>query len=104
MKKKAAKIFTSLLLPVPCPVYALEQTTEAEQQINASDLSNVLISFLYLAAVLALIYVILILIDKHAKKHNHNQKQEPEKNASDQISDASIEKEATESKDGESDE
>lgn len=104
MKKKAAKIFTFLFLLIPCPVYAQEQTTETEQQINASQLSNVLISFLYLAVVLALIYVILVMIDKHAKKHNQDSCQEADKKAPDQISAKSVESDTNENKDEKSDE
>lgn len=76
MKKKIIKMLSPLLLLVPFPVHAQEQTTEAEQQITASEMSGILVSFLYLAAVLALIYVILLLIDRYAKKHNINQEQD----------------------------
>lgn len=76
MKKKILQIFFPLLLLVPFPVYAEEQTAEAGQQIAASDMSDILVSFLYLAAVLALIYVVLLLIDRYAKKHNIHQEQD----------------------------
>lgn len=106
MKKKIIKIFSPLLLLVPFPVYAQEQTTEAEQQITASEMSSILVSFLYLAAVLALIYVILLLIDRYAKKHNCNQEQSKtqEEDASDQASSQSTENDGSANEDKKSDE
>lgn len=76
--KKFIKTFSTLLLLVPCPVYA-EQTADAQQQVTASGFADILVSFLYLALVLALIYVILLLIERNAKKHS----QSPEQNDKD---------------------
>ena len=109
MKKRIIKIFSALPLLVPCPVYAQEQTTEAEQQITASGMSGILVSFLYLAAVLALIYVILLMIDRYAKKHNQNSEQEQNKiqeetSAADQAPAQSIENDGSINEDKKSDE
>lgn len=109
MKKKVIKIFFPLLLFVSCPVYAQEQTTEAGQQITASGMSGILVSFLYLAAVLALIYVILLVIDRYAKKHNQTPEQEQNKireetDAADQAPAQNIENHGSTNEDKKSDE
>lgn len=103
MKKKLLKItlpFTLALL-VPFPALAQEQT-EAERQVDASKLLDILVAFLYLAAVLALIYVILLIIDRHAKRNPQNRERKKEETGTaENQSNTEIKKEQTAYEDSE---
>lgn len=98
MNKKFFKIALPVILALlaPFPALAEAQTqTESGQEVNAANMSGILVSFLYLAAVLALIYVILLLIERYAKKNPPKEEDEKEQEQS------ANEKAAPETKNGE---
>lgn len=89
MVNKKTRIFFVLSSALPLQTVK-NYDTQSESSI---DISGILISFLYLAAVLVMIYIILLLINKAAKKysdrknHEESQKQKPDNDQNIFISD-----------------
>ncbi|MCM1298488.1 MAG: hypothetical protein NC203_05825 [Firmicutes bacterium] len=69
------------LSPILLNVKASAENTSGNT-INEAEFADVLVSFLYFAGVLVLIYIILLLVNKWGKKHPDKETKEENKNTS----------------------
>lgn len=80
--KKIIKVLSALIvsMAIPFPIFA------ESEKITSDNFSDILVSFLYLAAVLALIYVILLLVDRWGRKNARKNSKDSENGSQSEIS------------------